>query len=58
MSASSSALLRAALPSFLPTLDRVQPMSWDHGYYSNAAYTSGYYREMATGWIDLACLLR
>ncbi|MCP9820375.1 class I SAM-dependent methyltransferase [Synechococcus sp. Cruz-9H2] len=33
-------------------------MSWDHGYYSHAAYTSGFYREMAPGWIDLACLIK
>jgi SAM-dependent methyltransferase len=33
-------------------------MSWDHGYYSQAAYTSGYYREMAPGWIDFAALVR
>ncbi|MEO1002670.1 MAG: class I SAM-dependent methyltransferase [Cyanobacteria bacterium J06638_7] len=33
-------------------------MSWDHGYYSQAAYTSGYYREMAPGWIDFAALVK
>ncbi len=33
-------------------------MSWDHGYYSHAAYTSGYDREMAPGWIDFAAVVK
>ncbi len=32
-------------------------MSWDHGYYSQAAYTAGFYREMAPNWIDFAALV-
>lgn len=33
-------------------------MTWAHGYYSHAAYTSGYYREMAPSWLDFAALVK
>ncbi len=55
MSWSESPLLPSA--GILLANNTESQMSWDHGYYSHAAYTSGYYREMAPGWIDLACLV-
>lgn len=33
-------------------------MGWEHGYYSESAYTCGYYREMAPNWLDFAALIR
>ena len=33
-------------------------MSWDHGYFSSASYTSGVYRELAPAWLDFAALLK
>jgi SAM-dependent methyltransferase len=33
-------------------------MSWDHGYFSLAAYSSGYYRELAPNWIDFAAVVK
>lgn len=30
--------------------------SWSHGFYSNSAYRSGHYRQMAPNWLDFACL--
>ncbi|MCP9848797.1 methyltransferase regulatory domain-containing protein [Cyanobium sp. Morenito 9A2] len=32
--------------------------AWDHGYYSNSPYTSGFYRELAPNWLDFAALLK
>lgn len=32
-------------------------MSWDHGYYSHASYTSSYFREIAPNWLDFAALM-
>ena len=33
-------------------------MAWDHGYYSAAPYTSGFYRELAPNWLDFAALIK
>jgi SAM-dependent methyltransferase len=33
-------------------------MSWDHGYFSSASYTAGFYRELAPAWLDFAALLK
>ena len=33
-------------------------MAWDHGYYSHSTYTSGYFRELAPGWLDFAALIK
>lgn len=32
--------------------------SWSHGYFTNALYTSGFYREMAPNWLDFAALIK
>jgi SAM-dependent methyltransferase len=29
---------------------------WDHGFYSNSVYQSGYYQQMAPNWLDFAVL--
>jgi SAM-dependent methyltransferase len=31
--------------------------NWDHGYFSNSIYTSGFYREQVPSWIDFASLV-
>jgi SAM-dependent methyltransferase len=32
--------------------------TWSHGYYPNALYTCGFYREMAPNWLDFAALIK
>ncbi len=32
--------------------------TWSHGYYPNALYTCGFYREMAPNWLDFAGLVK
>lgn len=31
---------------------------WDHGYFSGAAYTNCYHRELAPNWLDFAALIK
>jgi SAM-dependent methyltransferase len=32
--------------------------TWDHGYHSSTAYTSGFYRELVPSWLDYAALIQ
>lgn len=33
-------------------------MNWNQGYYTDQAYTTGFYREMSPNWLDFASILQ
>jgi hypothetical protein len=53
----TTGFISAARPPLAAFFILTEP-SWSHGYFPNALYISGFYREMAPNWLDFAALVK